>query len=151
MWVNHPARIRAGMTLNPLVSSYDYFPTILDYLGVEAAPDRARVGQSYSAFLAGKNPPWRTRLFHEYEYVRGVRSENLKYIERTKEWPSELYDLEADPGETTNRIQDPAYRAQLEILRRDLREFFSKAGAPTLEDWQSTTKQKLTKYKAVAH
>jgi len=138
-----------GMTLNPLVSSYDYFPTILDYLGVEAAPDAARVGRSYAAFLAGKNPPWRNRLFHEYEYVRGVRSENLKYIERTKEFPSELYDLEADPGETTNRIHDPAYRAQLEVLRTDLREFFSKAGAPTLEDWQSTTKQKLTKYKAV--
>ena len=35
-------------------------------------------------------------------------------------------------------------------LARMLREFFSKAGAPTLEDWQSTTKQKLTKYKAAA-
>ena len=82
--------------------------------------------------------------------MRGVRSENLKYIERTKEWPSELYDLEADPGETSNRINDPAYRRQLQTLREDLHEFYQKVGAPDIEDWQSTTKQKLTKYKAVA-
>ena len=146
---NHPGRIRAGMVLKPLVSSYDYFPTILEYLGVSAPPDPARVGRSYAAFLAGKNPPWRTRLFHEYEYVRGVRTENLKYVERTKEWPSELYDLEADPGETVNRINDPAYKTQLETLRREMREFFQKAGAPPIEDWHSTTRQKLTKYRAV--
>jgi arylsulfatase A-like enzyme len=146
---NHAARIRSGITLDPLVSSYDYFPTILDYLGVYAPADPARVGRSYAPFLEGRKPQWRTRLFHEYEYVRGVRSENLKYIERTREWPSELYDLEADPRETTNRINDPAYRKQLQTLRKDLHDFFAKAGAPPLEDWQSTTKQKLTRYRAV--
>ena len=129
-----------------MVSSYDYFPTILDYLGVSAPHDPARVGRSYAPFLAGKTPQWRTRLFHEYEYVRGVRTENLKYVERTKEWPSELFDLEADPGETSNKIDDPAYSRQLQALRKDLREFYQRAGAPPIEDWQSTTKQKLTKY-----
>src|SRR6185437_11137032 len=119
------------------------FPTILDYLGVTAPPDPSRVGQSYAPFLEGKNPEWRTRLYHEYEYVRGIRSENLKYIERTKEFPSELFDLEADPGENVNRINDPAYRQQLQALRQDLSAFFRKAGAPDIEDWHSTTKQKL--------
>jgi arylsulfatase A-like enzyme len=85
-----------------------------------------RAWGSYAPFLAGKCPAWRHRLFHEYEYVRGVRSENLKYVERTSEWPSELYDLEADPGETRNRIDDPAYRRQLEALRKDLHEFYQR-------------------------
>ena len=147
---NHRGRIGAGKTVNPLVSSYDYFPTILDYLGVKAPDDPARVGRSYKAFLDGKTPAWRNRLYHEYEYVRGVRSENLKYIERTKEWPSELYDLEADPGETVNRINDPAYKKQLEALRKDLRDFYKKVGAPDIEDWHQTTKQKLTTYKSVS-
>jgi len=146
---NHPGRIRAGLSLNPLVSSYDYFPTILEYLGVEAPKDRARVGESYAAFLAGKNVDWRNRLHFEYEYVRGVRTENLKYVERTKEWPSELYDLEADPGETQNRINDPAYQKQREALQTGMRSFFEKAGAPPLEDWRSTTRQRLTEYRAV--
>jgi len=146
---NHRGRIREGLTLNPLVSSYDYFPTILEYLGVSVPNDPARLGRSYAPFLAGKSPRWRNRLFHEYEYVRGVRSETLKYIERTKEFPSELYDLEADPGETNNRINDPAYRQQLAALRKDLHDFYQKAGAPNIEEWQSTTKQKLSTYRAV--
>jgi hypothetical protein len=30
-----------------------------------------------------------------------------------------------------------------------LHDFYKKVGAPDIEDWQSTTKQKLTKYKSV--
>ena len=105
---NHPGGIKAGQTLSPMISSYDYFPAILDYLGIAEPPDRRRPGRSYAGFLRGGRPPWRNRLYFEYEYVRGIRTENLKYIERTKEWPSELFDLEADPGETRNAGQRPA-------------------------------------------
>lgn len=146
---NHPGRIRAGVTPRPMVSSYDYFPTILEYLGIDAPHDPARVGRSYAPFLHGKNPAWRNRLYFEYEYVRGVRTENLKYIQRTKEWPSELYDLEADPGETKNRIDDPSYRKQREALQQDLTQFFARNGAPPIEQWHSTVHQHLTVYHAV--
>ncbi|HZT29277.1 MAG TPA: sulfatase-like hydrolase/transferase [Bryobacteraceae bacterium] len=143
---NHPGRIPAGQTLAPLVSSYDFFPTILDYLGVPAPKDAKRVGRSYADFLRGRHPEWRNRLYFEYAYVRGIRTENLKYVERTREWPSELYDLEADPGETRNRIADPAYGAQLKGLRVDLQNFFQRAGAPPIEEWRSTTRQQLHVY-----
>jgi hypothetical protein len=140
---NHPGRIRPGQVLDPMVSSYDYFPTILDYLGI-ATPPGPRPGRSYAGFLRGANPPWRNRLYFEYEYVRGIRTENLKYVERTKEWPSEFYDLESDPGETRNAISDPRHREQLETLRKDMRAFFDSNGAPPIEDWRTTTRQKLT-------
>ena len=93
---------------------------------------------------------WRSRMFFEYEFMRGVRTRNLKYMERTKEWPSELYDLEADPGEKNNLITDPAYQKALAGLRRDLGGFFTRAGAPPIEDWRSTTKQTLTVYQAAS-
>lgn len=144
---NHPGRIRAGQTLKPMVSSYDYFPTILDYLGVKAPNDKRRVGRSYAGFLRGENPAWRNRLYFEYSYVRGIRTENLKYVERTKEWPSELFDLETDPGESRNAIDDARHSKQLAALRKDLKDFFESSGAPPIEDWRSTTKQNLTKYK----
>ena len=63
---NHPGRIRPGQTPTPMVSSYDFLPTILDYLGVDAPPDPKRVGQSYAPFLRGHNPSWRNRLYFEY-------------------------------------------------------------------------------------
>jgi choline-sulfatase len=143
---NDSRRIRSGQVLTPMVSSYDFFPTILEYLGLPVPADPKRVGRSYAGFLTGQTPRWRNRLYFEYAYVRGVRTENLKYIERTKDWPSELYDLEADPGETRNLINDPSYRKQLDSLRGDLTEFFRRAGAPPLENWRSTTTQHLTVY-----
>jgi arylsulfatase A-like enzyme len=143
---NHPGAIRAGQTLDPMVSSYDYFPTLLDHLGISAAPDKRRVGRSYAGFLRGQKPQWRNRLYFEYGYVRGIRTENLKYIERTKEWPSELFDLESDAGETRNALDDARHKRQLEALRADLHRFFEQAGAPPIEEWRSTTKQRLTVY-----
>lgn len=144
---NHPGRIQPGQKLDAMISSYDYFPTILDYLDISAPPDARRVGRSYAPFLRGQKPQWRTRLFFEYAYVRAIRTENLKYIERTKEWPSELFDLEADPGESRNVIDDPRHQKQLEALRTELRQFFEKAGAPPIEEWQRTTTQVMEPYK----
>jgi arylsulfatase A-like enzyme len=140
---NHGRRIKPRV-VREMVSTYDYFPTILDYLGVDApAPNKLRPGRSYASLLNGRTAAWNNRLYFEYGYTRAVRSENLKYIERTKEWPSELFDLEADPGEKRNVIEEPDYAERLETFRADLRGFFKNHGAPPLEDWQSTTKQKL--------
>ncbi len=144
---NHPGKIRGGQVFSQMVSAYDFFPTILDYLGLRAPADPKRVGRTYAGLVRGQAPrQWRNRLYFEYANVRGLRTENLKYVERTKEWPSELFDLEADPGETRNVIDDPAYQAQLQAFRTELADFFQRAGAPPLEQWRSTTSQELTVY-----
>ncbi len=143
---SHPDRIRSGLVIEDMVSAYDFFPTILEYLGVGAPPDRRRLGRSYTPLLAGAGRRQPRRLYFEYAYVRGLRTENLKYIERTAEWPSELYDLEADPGERRNLIADPAYRRALEGLRSELAGVFRRIGAPPLAEWRSTTTQNLPVY-----
>jgi arylsulfatase A-like enzyme len=140
---NHPGRIAAGHVADPLVSSYDYFATILEYLGVSTPPDPGRVGRSYVEFLRGRTPRWRDRLYFEYGYMRGLRTRNLKYIERAEGWPTELFDLEADPGETRDVSGDGAYRQPREVFHRELTEFFKNQGAPPIEEWKRTTKQKL--------
>ena len=140
---NHAARIRPR-AIREMVSTYDYFPTILDYLGVDAPkPKKALPGRSYAPLVEGKRARWNNRLYFEYGYTRAARTENLKYVERTKEWPSELFDLEADPGEKRNVIEDPAYARRLEALRGDMQAFFAKHVAPPIEEWESTTRQKL--------
>ncbi|MDW8131202.1 MAG: sulfatase-like hydrolase/transferase [Bryobacterales bacterium] len=143
---NHPGRIPQGLVIREMVANYDFFPTLLEYLGVGAPPDRRRPGRSYLPQLAGHRTAWRERLYFEYAYVRAVRTDRYKYVERTPEWPSELYDLESDPGESRNVSEDPAYRNVLEALRRDLEGFFRGIGAPPLADWRKTTRQKLPSY-----
>jgi choline-sulfatase len=140
---NHPGAIRSGRTVDAMVSTYDYFPTILDYLGIRAPVDRRRVGRSYAPWLRGERPNWRTRLYFEYAYVRAIRTGNLKYIERAEGYPSELYDLEADPGESRNAIADPSHAAHVKSLRAELAKFFRDAGAPPLSEWRKTTDQLL--------
>ncbi len=144
---NQPGRIPPGATPREMVSSYDYFPTILDYLGVSTPPrDPLRVGRSYAPILRGGHPHWENRLYFEYSFVRGLRTENLKLVQRTGEWPSELYDLEADPGESRNRYGDPAFARQQAALQSDLERFFTRAGAAPLPRWRGNVQQNLTKY-----
>ena len=138
---NHPRVIRPAAP-TPMVSSYDFFPTLLDYLGIDAPAGSRRVGRSYAGFLRGAPPrQWTNRLFFEYSYVRALRTQTLKYVERSEGWPSELYDLEADPAESTNVIDAPVYRSQREALRRELEARFKKLGAPSLNEWRSISRQ----------
>lgn len=104
---NHPAAIKPRQTITSMVSSYDLFPTMLDYAGISAPPDKRRVVRSYAAFLRGQKPRWENKLFFEYSYVRGVRSSTRKLIIRAESFPFEFYDMEKDPGEAVNRIDDP--------------------------------------------
>ena len=138
---NHPGRIAAGREVSAMVSSYDFFPTLLDYLGMETEADPQRIGRSYAPFLRGESPAWRNELYFEYGYARAVRTENLKYIERGDGWHNELFDLEEDPGETINRAGKPEYRGRRLALQKRLRGFFERSGAPPIDDWRSTTRQ----------
>jgi len=143
---NHPGRIKPG-TADPMISSYDFFPTILDWCGVAAPADSSRPGRSYANSLRGqRQEERRDRLYFEYSFVRSVRTENSKLIERTLEWPTEFFDLKADPGELTNKLADPSKAREVAALRDDLHTWFAKIGAPPLSEWRGTTRQNLTKY-----
>lgn len=145
---NHPAAIKPGQTITSMVSSYDFFPSVLDWAGVAAPPEKRRVGRSYAAFLRGQRPRWDDKLFFEYSYVRGVRTPTRKLILRAEGFESEFYDLEKDPGETVNRANDPAYAKEIAGLKVEMENWFAGAGAPALGDWTGTTRQHLTKYGA---
>ncbi len=140
---NHPGVIEPGAVSSAMVSTYDFFPTLLDYLGAAAEPDPRRVGRSYADILRGTQPARRNEVFFEYGYTRAARTANLKYVERSDGWPNELFDLEDDPGEVVNRIGKPEYRNRREALRSRMRAFFNAAGAPPLDEWRSTTTQQI--------
>lgn len=143
---SQPGVIPAGRVVDRMVSAYDFMPTLLDYLGVPLPKDPHRAGRSYKELLRGGSPRWTNEVYFEYEYVRGVRTENLKYIERTPEWPSELFDLESDPGERTNVLDDSRQRRQAEAVKKRMHTYFQARGAPPLQDWRQTTRQIIAEY-----
>jgi len=143
---SHPGQIPAGKEVSILVNSYDFLPTLFDYLNLQAPEDEKRVGRSYSRYLLGEESDWENELYFEYEYVRGIRTDRWKYVERTPEWPSELFDLINDPVERRNVIDFPQNSDLVQEFRRRLHDFFKRAGAPPATAWRSTTRQKLAVY-----
>lgn len=143
---NHPGRIPAGRTVDRMVSSYDFFPSLLSYLGHKAPVDQRRPGESYVPLLQGGRGSSRDRLYFEYAYVRAVRTTRRKLVQRTSPWPSEFWDLAKDPGETRNVFDDPSYARERDGFQREMSSFFSRLGAPSLEQWRTTTRQNLTVY-----
>jgi arylsulfatase A-like enzyme len=140
---NHPAALRRGRDVAAMVSSYDFYPSVLEYLGVRERPDKRRVGRSYAGILRGRDARADRSLFFEYASVRAIRTAEFKYVERTDGHPSEMFDLKTDRGEARNVVADPAYATRRESLRTEMATFFKRHGAPPLDHWRSTTTQKL--------
>lgn len=110
-----------------LLSAYDFFPTLLDYLHLPQ-PEANLPGQSFAGVLRGEQsaPPERpVVVFDEYGSVRMIRTENWKYIHRYPGGPHELYDLVHDSGERQNLAQDPAFSDVRQNLRGRLEAWFA--------------------------
>lgn len=147
--VRYPAMVDAGSSCDEIALNVDVAPTFLELAGVEV-PDEMQ-GESIVPLLRGESPDdWRQSMYYRYWMHRdgahnvpahyGVRTRTHKLIcyyndpldqlgangpADPVEW--ELFDLVADPLETTNVIDDPAYteaaaelRAELARLQREL-------------------------------
>ena len=112
-----------GRTEDAFISLADFAPTFLDIAGV-AAPDNL-TGRSLVPFLHGQAPgDWRDTIFAQcngvelYYTQRIVMTHEYKYVYNGFD-NDELYDLQLDPHELTNRSDDPSYIAiKHELVRR---------------------------------
>jgi arylsulfatase A-like enzyme len=123
----------APRVIEQQVLTLDFAPTILDICG---APPLAKThGASWRKLAQGETGPWRTSWYYEYNYekqfpytpnVRGVRTDRYKYIRYPHgdggpdRHEAELYDLTADPDETTNLAQRPEQAERVAELRAEL-------------------------------
>lgn len=131
--VRYPPVIKPGTIIKEMVLNVDLAPSILDLCGAPPLPKTH--GRSWRPLLEGRTEGWRKSFYYEYNYekqfpytpnVRGVRTERWKYVhyptgdgtpDRHK---AELYDLQNDPEERYNLIDDPRYQSVLEELRQEL-------------------------------
>ena len=119
-------RIRAGQVSDALLSGYDMFPTLLDYVNVRHDDTRRKPGRSFRTILEGGNMASEAIVvYDEYGPVRMVRTSDWKYVHRYPDGPHELYDLRADPGERMNRVDDARHADVVKALHNRLEEWFT--------------------------
>lgn len=114
MIAHWPGQVAPGTVCDEMVTLMDLTPTFLDIAGAPV-PD-AFDGRSIVPLLKGQTPEdWPEEVFlqfhgHHFPYPqRGIRSRTHKLVVNPAD-VNELYDLEQDPDELHNLIDDPAYR-----------------------------------------
>jgi N-acetylglucosamine-6-sulfatase len=87
-------------------------------------------GRSFLDILSNPDAPWREALLYEYYWERNfpqtptmhaIRTAKFKFIRYQGIWDTdELYDIQNDPAEKHNLIEDPKYQKQARQLRQQL-------------------------------
>jgi arylsulfatase A-like enzyme len=129
--VRYPKAIKAGTESNTLSMNVDFAPTFLDFAGLEIPEDMQGLSLKPVLENKGQTPAqWReATYYHYYEYPSwhsvkrhyGIRTEQYKLIHfynDVDEW--ELYDMEKDPQELQNVIDNPAYQEIVPQLKAKL-------------------------------
>ncbi len=133
--ISWPGNIPSGTVCRQMVSAYDFFPTLIDFLDMDTHQLHGLPGRSFADVLRGQ-PQDEERdvvVFDEYGPVRMIRSKRFKYIHIYPYGPDEFYDLQADPEEQVNRIADPCFEAEILEMRRRMESWFNRYVNPNMD------------------
>jgi N-acetylglucosamine-6-sulfatase len=128
--------IPQGETRNHLVSFVDLASTICELAG--CTPELAQEGTSLMPIIADPQAQWRSALLTEWlpndtKAYHAVRSGTLKYYKSASSCTEALYDLAADPWETSSKVTDAAYAARLAEMRAHFAALENCAGAECIK------------------
>lgn len=145
MLMRYPKGVEAGQVRKEVVANIDVGPTMLDFGGVEI-PDHMD-GASFKSLVTGDSEDWRDYILYEYYWERNyphtptthaLLGERYKYIRYHGIWDvDELFDLEKDPEERINLINDPAHAEIAKNLNTRLFELLEETNGtemPILKD-----------------
>ena len=138
--MRYPPVIAAGSTPENFALTIDFAPTLVELAGAATAPQYQ--GRSLLPLVKGAAPAdWRRSLLIEYYSdtvfprmnkmaYQAARNERWKYIRYTEQTGAdELYDLQADPYELKNLINEPAAAAPLAAMQRELQQLLAETTA----------------------
>lgn len=146
MLIRYPKDIQKKSVIDKTALNIDLAPTILEWAGVKIP--LYMQGESLLPLFdqTKKNKKWRDSFMFEY-YVDdaypyagpnmlALRTNKYKLVDAFLENDiDELYDLEKDPGEMVNLINDPAYKNVQNELRKELEKQRVKYKYNTDRDW----------------
>jgi len=125
-----PGLIEPGACVTNMVQNIDIAPTLLDAAGLQPPAAAKMDGRSFLPLLRGRTVSWRKHILYEYYWewnfpatptVFAIRTDRYKYIYYHGLWDHDgFYDLQTDPLERHNLINVPAYRDQIEAMKKQL-------------------------------
>ena len=122
-----PGRVPTGEVSSDLLSHYDLMPTILEFAGVSPSEKlEDRPGASFVSSVTGqpRQTPKPVVVHDEYGQTRMIRTDSKKYVHRYPSGPNEFWDLDNDPEETVNQIDNPVFSEEISELRSRLEQWF---------------------------
>ena len=122
-----PGRVTTGEVSSDLLSHYDLMPTILEFAGVSPSEKlEDRPGASFVSSVTGqpRQTPKPVVVHDEYGQTRMIRTASKKYVHRYPSGPNEFWDLDNDPEETVNQIDNPVFSKEISKLRSQLEKWF---------------------------
>src|SRR5690606_7689361 len=124
-----PGLIEPGISIDAMTQNLDFAPTFLDLAGGAHLADEMQ-GESFVGVLKGEQDDFKEAVYyHYYDYPAfhmvkrqyGVRTQRYKLIhfyDDIDQW--EFYDLEKDPQELYNAIDDKNYAGTIALMHRKL-------------------------------
>ena len=132
-----------GKRSKNMVSNMDIYATILDVAELlEKNYKKTIPSRSLVELLTENNIPWiEEAVFSEQEETRVVRTQKWAYFKRFANserflFSDELFDVEIDPKETRNLINDSNYADIVEKLDIMLEDYFSNYSKSEADLWQ---------------
>ena len=131
LFIRWPAKLPAGHTVPEIAGAIDLLPTLTALAGIPRVGTKPLDGRDLSPLLLKQNHAWPERMiFNSWNGNVSVRTPRHRLDAQ-----GQLYDLVADPGQTTSvNAREPALAAELsaavQTFRRDvLAELPTPAGA----------------------
>ncbi|WP_310391855.1 sulfatase [Hymenobacter sp.] len=146
--VRWPGKVKAGTVSPAVVSTIDFYPTLLDIIQNKALDKQPIDGVSFKNQLLSDQQSGaisQRKLYWHYPHfsnqgsrpAAAVRYKNFKLIESLEDNSVRLYDLAADPYEKTDlKSQQPQLAAQLQ---------------QAIHQWQTTVNANMPPKKTTSH
>ncbi len=154
--IQYPGKIKAGSVSDELVQNIDIAPTFLEYAGLKVPKDIQ--GASLAGVAAGEtDEQWRKSLYyHYYEFpgfhsvkrhygVRDNRFKLIHFYNDVDQW--EFFDLEKDPSEMNNAINNPEYKKEIARMKLELTRLMKQYDEPDYDTWKDEVLKKGKRWK----
>ena len=127
--IRYPGIIKPGTVVDDIISNIDFAPTLLDMAGV-SIPENIQGNSFFQNLKDETSNDWRQSMYyHYYEYpyyhrvqphygIRNRRYKLMHFYYNIDKW--EFYDLQNDPSEINNLINNPSYASTINRLKSEL-------------------------------